>query len=151
MEPIPYVEFNCKNIFFDEFRGELVCADNGEVIEERIPVARFQSFFYRDSITTGIVKKHAEALSRAVELYKQGLAVREIMERTGIRSFSLLYATLKAMGLKRREGRPHKSWNSWNTREICKELESGASIYSIAKKLALNPSSVYYVRQRYCR
>ncbi len=154
MKQIPYLEFEnspCSEVFLDEERGELVCLETGEVLEERLPIVEFQNYYTNGGSEVHSVYKYRDILSEAIELYRQGLPIDKIMKVTGVRSFAALYRALEAYGLRRKQKSPHRKLGRNEIAEICRELSNGTSIYSTSKKYGLSTSRVFYIKQKYCR
>jgi DNA invertase Pin-like site-specific DNA recombinase len=88
----------------------------------------------------------SEKVERAVELYKQGVPIKRIVEEVHI-STKTLYKALKERGEKLRKSSPRRL-TSEEVEKIRKLYLEGYSIYRIAKELGLRPSRVYNVLKK---
>ena len=143
----------CKNVVYSN--GQLVCADDGTVLEDH-PIV-FDMYYNAEDVIRnyGLVARSVyralEKASEILELYRQGVPIKEIMARTGIRSVAAIYAIIHANTSLRKKKSPHRRLSKEEIAEICREYDNGASIYSIAKKWGLSTSRIYYVIKKHCR
>jgi len=134
--------------------GHLVCADDGTVVDDHPVVfdidSNVEDVVRNRGLVTRVVYSARDKALQILELYKQGLPIREIMARTGIRSVSAIYSIVRANTALRKRKSSHRRLSREEVAEICREYSDGASIYSIAKKWGLSTSRIYYVVKRHC-
>jgi len=152
MIPDTFPECPSGNVVFSN--GQLVCLDNGVVIDDKPIVFDIESnagdiLSNQGQVTRAVYNARDKAL-QVLELYRQGLPIREIMARTGIRSVSAIYAIIRANTTLRKYKSSHRRLSKDEIAEICREYSSGASIYSIAKKWGLSTSRIYYLIKKQC-
>ena len=84
-----------------------------------------------------------------VDLYKQGLPVRIIAEKTGA-SYSTIYQALRRCGEEpsRRPVRYRGRLSDEEIEEIKRLWREGYSVYKIARRLGRPPSTIYYALKR---
>ncbi|WP_434731949.1 helix-turn-helix domain-containing protein [Thermogladius sp. KZ2Tp1] len=87
-----------------------------------------------------------DKIERAIELYKQGVPIKQIVEEVHI-STKTLYKALKERGEKLRKS-SHRKLTEEEIERIKKLYLEGYSIYRIAKEFGLRPSRVYNVLKK---
>ncbi|WP_440059661.1 helix-turn-helix domain-containing protein [Thermogladius sp. 4427co] len=85
-------------------------------------------------------------IERAIELYRQGVPIKKIVEEIHI-STKTLYKALKERGEKLRKSPPRRLTPE-EIEKIKKLYLEKYSIYRIAKELGLRPSRVYNVLKK---
>ena len=135
--------------------GQLVCTETGEVLEEH-PLALVWEMNLENVFRGGhqqlktMFKELGKSLSKvieAIELYRQGLPIEEIMRRTGIRSYKLLYMILRSTGAgpSRRRSTLHRSLTLGEALLILADYlrhpEEG--LVPIGRRYGRSPSSTY--------
>ena len=86
----------------------------------------------------------------AVKLYNDGVPVREIMRRLGIRSTAKLYRILKKYANLRKSKRKKWKPSEEEVRELCKLKAEGWSIYQIARYFERSPSTIWHYARKFC-
>jgi len=134
--------------------GQYVCLDNGVVIDDKPIVFDIESnagdILSNQGQVVRAVYSARDKAREVLELYRQGLPIKEIMARTGIRSVSAIYSIIHANTSLRKRKSSHRKLSREEIAEICREYSGGASIYSIAKKWELSTSRVYYLVKKRC-
>ncbi|MGC9181640.1 helix-turn-helix domain-containing protein [Thermogladius sp.] len=87
-----------------------------------------------------------DKIERAIELYKQGVPIKQIVEEVHI-STKTLYKALKERGEKLRKS-SHRKLTEEEIERIKRLYLEGYSIYRIAKEFGLRPSRVYNVLKK---
>ncbi|MGC9011884.1 helix-turn-helix domain-containing protein [Thermogladius sp.] len=87
-----------------------------------------------------------DKIERAIELYKQGVPIKRIVEEVHI-STKTLYKALKERGEKLRKS-SHRKLTEEEIERIKRLYLEGYSIYRIAKEFGLRPSRVYNVLKK---
>jgi len=138
----------CSEVVYDPVTNELVCKDNGVVLSIGAPdITYSRNLTTTSEFTNDIVNdERKKKLMLALKLYREGLPIKEIVRRTGVRSMKELYRVLLFHGMRRRrrKGR-HRKLTGKEIRQIIKEWLDGASIYSLSKKYGLSTSRIYYL------
>ena len=88
---------------------------------------------------------------KVVELYRQGLPVKEISEITGIKSMAKLYRIIRRYAETRK--RKRKKWkpSDKEIRELCDLKRRGVSIYQLSRRFDRSPSTIWHYLKRYCK
>jgi len=143
----------CNAVVFDPVFGVRVCVDTGVVIEENVIADGFEDnleWVISNSSVAQFYNAMRERFLEAVKLYADGVPVKEILHRTGIRSSSAFYAALG--GLRRRPNRRRvRRLNEDEVNKICEEWHAGKSVWEISKETGRARSTVHYVIARMCR
>ncbi len=132
--------------------GSLICLENGVVLQDHVIVSdisnNVEDVLRNQGTEVKSVFLNREKLLEAIELYKQGVPISEIMARLGIRSCSALYRILPS---RRVNVTTRRRVKKDEIARICEMYRQGLSIYRIAKETGRAFSSVKYIIDRYCR
>lgn len=101
-----------------------------------------------------VVKVKDKKLMEALELYENGVPVREILEKTGIH-VEKLYKEIRKRGIYRKpklskaQVRNKGTWVREEEREaIIKDFLAGMSIYALAKKYKRSTGTIYSILRK---